>query len=976
MGNGKISGGKKMNGVIEHVAITAGSTASSTACRTTSSSNTVLAEETVVPTQVKGKDSAASPRLEVQFATHEEIPALDMAVAKQQSMMSEVSQKTSTPDDLLSQKAPSEAGTSRSGGSAMNAMNRRGRGVGSHRVSQAVKGDDADMMLSRSHSSCSGSVGDIAEIDAESKVFLTKVMSNHFLFSSLETDEYDAIFVHMKKMAPHEGQVIFSEGDSGDSCYFIRSGSYSVTINGSFIKNMGTSQSFGELALLYSMPRSATIVCTEAGEIWRMDRQRFVRCMDTLSIHNNTKALTFFKSDMDFCNLSEDHRKLLASNCSVQRFLDGQEVLREGEIANWVFIIISGKVANEDHTMISGSVVGSANLIYGKRQTSSVWAVGPVICLSLGKHALHNLEPPVVDVFRRNAIKTLIVNPVRPLRKSHLPSMTTDQLHRLIGHFEEATLEAKEIVFEPGDEGQLVFLIDGEAIVSKDADGSSIEHKLEEGMAYGEQELFSRQPMTRFMMVTRKARIHRVLCSKVEHAFGESLGETMKCNEVKRVLSDIFLFKNLKEEQIDRTVRRLQQQRFAANEIVCRQGDPAKHFFLIQEGTILIKKDNKVLRTLGAWDYFGERGLLMDEARSATCQAVESCICLVLGADDFFDIVGMFRKELERRMHLQDLNITIEDLKCKAVVGRGTFGTVRLVCHKLDNNKMYALKGVKKQEVVKGNQQKSIVMEREVNKQCYHPCIMQFIKTFQDKDHVYFLTEFLGGGDLFFAIREIGYLTKLHAQFFSGSIVLALEYLHARFIMYRDLKPENVLLDFNGAAKLVDFGCCKKEVRTHTLIGTPDYMAPEVIKQQGYTCACDWWSLGVMIHEFIVGPLPFGADATDQMSLFGSILKDPLEFPDYITDEIAKSLISGLLERRTEKRLGGSSLGAKEIKAHEYYSDFNWDALGGGFHEPPWKPDADALMKNWEESDGDLVNNVGSSKDFKHQKGMDWAKGF
>merc|ERR1719487_1649130 len=222
--------------------------------------------------------------------------------------------------------------------------------------------------------------------------------------------------------------------------------------------------------------------------------------------------------------------------------------------------------------------------------------------------------------------------------------------------------------------------------------------------------------------------------------------------------------------------------------------------------------------------------------RSATCQAVEPCVCLVLDADDFFDIVGMFRKELERRMHLQDLNIKIEDLVCKAVVGRGTFGTVRLVHHKQDQKKMYALKAVKKIEVVKGNQQKSIVMEREVNKQCYHPCIMQFIKTFQDKNNVYFLTEFLGGGDLFYAIRDIGVLSKLQAQFFSGSITLAIEFLHARGIMYRDLKPENVLLDFAGKAKLVDFGCCKQELRTSTFIGTPEYLAPEIIIGQGYTC--------------------------------------------------------------------------------------------------------------------------------------------
>lgn len=309
----------------------------------------------------------------------------------------------------------------------------------------------------------------------------------------------------------------------------------------------------------------------------------------------------------------------------------------------------------------------------------------------------------------------------------------------------------------------------------------------------------------------------------------------------------------------------------------------------------------------------------------------------------------------------------------KAVVGRGTFGTVRLVSHKQDQKKTYALKAVRKVHVVKSMQQKSIVMEREVNKQCYHPCIVQFIKTFQDRENVYFLTEFLGGGDLFFAIREIGVLSKAHSTYYAGSIVLALEYLHGRGIMYRDLKPENVLLDFKGAAKLVDFGCCKKEARTTTLIGTPEYIAPEVITGKGYTCTCDWWSLGVMLHEFVVGPLPFGAEAEDQTSLFRAILDSKLVFPDYVEDEDVMSLIAGLLERKVERRLGSSSRGAKEIKAHPYYSGFNWDALAGGFFEPPWTPDEKELMKTWEPPDGELKTGGG---DYSKQKGMDWAQGF
>lgn len=836
------------------------------------------------------------------------------------------------------------------------------------------------------------------EIDVETRNFLAQVMKKHFIFATLKDTEFDAAFYCMGAVVMHAGEDVFRQGDAGDSCYFIRSGSFKVSIDGKDVKKLGPNDTFGELALLYQMLRSATVTCEEAGELWQMSSSSFRQCMEKLSSTQTRRAEAFFRTDANFRGLPSADVKQLASACSVQQFNDSEEILREGEVGNWMFIIISGKVVPTDGRLAevferAGSIIGSLGLMYGKRQPTGARAKGPVTCLAVARSALEKLTERVEDVLRRCAFKDLLHSLPRIAEQpAFIKRLTEEQQHRLISTAEDGVFEPAEIIASPGDPAQLIVVIDGEVALVPHLEGpfreegelvfcgSAIDPRklahcvLTEGMALGEQpELLGGTSMTQFVVALTPVRVHRITYEAALATLGQPIVEIIRMNEIKMVLSDIFVFKNLREEQIDRVVGKLEQKHFKEGEVIVKQDDPAKHFYLIQSGTIVVKKDDNVLRTLGRWDYFGERGLLLSERRSATCQASEECICLSLDDDAFFDIVGMFRRELERRMHLQDLNIKMADLKCKAVVGRGTFGVVRLVYPKMKEQTMYALKCVKKWHVVKSNQEKAIVMERDVNAQCYHPCIVQFIKTFQDKQHIYFLTEFLGGGDLFFTLREIGALSKLQSQFFSGSIALGLEYLHGRGIMYRDLKPENVLLDFEGCAKLVDFGCCKQELRTTTLIGTPEYMAPEVISGKGYTCIVDWWSLGVMLHEFVVGPLPFGADTDDQMGIFRSILGDTLVFPDYVKDLEAQALVAGLLDKDPESRLGG--LGAKEIKEQAYYAGFNWDALAGGFFEPPWKPNAQALMKNWEPPDADVMDYC-SQESVTFPKSMEWAKTF
>ncbi|OLP82460.1 Sulfate adenylyltransferase [Symbiodinium microadriaticum] len=838
-------------------------------------------------------------------------------------------------------------------------------------------------------------------LDPQLEEFLTKAFQKHFLLKSVPEVECKALSLSMKVKHAVPEEVVVRQGEIVESVYFIRYGSFQMMQDNACLSNvLGPGDSFGELALLYSIPSSTTIVATENGELWKMERQRFLECKEQLSSSQIEKAMEFFQACQDFRYLKEDDQKSLAAVCTSKTFEDGSIVLQDEEVGECMLIVISGQVAAAESTADAfdrvsygkpGSVIGSVGVLYHKQQAKS-FAKGPVECLCLNKAALSGFSPSVLDVLRRAAFKAILHSlPRNPLDPEPWRILSEQQVNLLISRTEDGTFEPGEIIFAPQDGAQLIVVISGQVAIMKGLAKTREEDELvfagedvdilqqsdkviEAGHCYGKQpEFLEGVSMSTFGIAVGKVRLHRILHSNVQELLGDSLMEVMRCAEIKRVLSDIFLFKNLNEEQIDRTVRELEQQIFAAGEIIVQQDDPARHFYLIQRGTVVVRKDGKVLRTLGRWDYFGERGLLLQERRSATCQALDECICLVLDADEFFQIVGHFKDELERRMQLQDLNLSISDLQCTAVVGRGTFGVVRLVTPKGKKDAPeYALKCVKKAQVVKGHQQKAIIMEREVNAQCYHPCIVQFIKTFQDKYNVYFLTEFLGGGDLFYAIRAIGALTKVQSQFFTGSIALGIEYLHGRGIMYRDLKPENVLLDFAGRAKLVDFGCCKKEIRANTLVGTPEYLAPEVIKGKGYTKSIDWWSLGVMLYEFVVGPIPFGAGEEDQMRLFAAISEAPLTFPTYVAED-AMQVLSGLLERRPERRLGSS--GAKEIKKHLWFKGFDWDALAGGFFPPPWQPDAQAQMRNWEEPDGDLMDHV-STESFSFAKGMEWAKLF
>ncbi|KAM7087770.1 LOW QUALITY PROTEIN: serine/threonine-protein kinase N3 [Ciconia maguari] len=284
--------------------------------------------------------------------------------------------------------------------------------------------------------------------------------------------------------------------------------------------------------------------------------------------------------------------------------------------------------------------------------------------------------------------------------------------------------------------------------------------------------------------------------------------------------------------------------------------------------------------------------------------------------------------------------VQLEDFHCIAMLGRGHFGKVLLAQYK-PTGKLYAIKALKKKDIIRRDEIDSLNCEKrifEVVNSSDHPFLVNMFACFQTPHHACFVMEYTPGGDLMMRIHEDVFPEHM-AQFYTACVVLGLQFLHEKKIVYRDLKLDNLLLDAEGFVKIADFGLCKEGIgfgdRTNTFCGTPEFLAPEVLTDISYTRAVDWWGLGVLIYEMLVGESPFPGD--DEEEVFDSIVNDEVRYPRFLSSE-ALSIIRKLLRKCPERRLGAGEKDAEEIKIQAFFKEIDWDALFARTLKPPFVP--------------------------------------
>ncbi|KAK2824643.1 hypothetical protein Q5P01_021818 [Channa striata] len=303
------------------------------------------------------------------------------------------------------------------------------------------------------------------------------------------------------------------------------------------------------------------------------------------------------------------------------------------------------------------------------------------------------------------------------------------------------------------------------------------------------------------------------------------------------------------------------------------------------------------------------------------------------GSRENGEVKGPSAPEL-KRMNLHDF-VFIK------VLGKGSFGKVMLAELK-GSDEVYAVKVLKKDVILQDDDVDCTMTEKRILALARkHPYLTQLFCCFQTKDRLFFVMEYVNGGDLMFQIQRSRKFDEARSRFYAAEVTSALMFLHQHGVIYRDLKLDNILLDAEGHCKLADFGMCKEGilngVTTTTFCGTPDYIAPEILQELDYGPSVDWWALGVLMYEMMAGQPPFEADNEDD--LFESILHDDVLYPVWLSKE-AVSILKAFMTKSPNKRLGCVvTQGSEEaIKLHPFFREIDWMLLEQRKVRPPFKP--------------------------------------
>ena len=770
-----------------------------------------------------------------------------------------------------------------------------------------------------------------SDLPVEEAELVLGTIRGHFLFNHMNTSTLMQVVSSMEKIRMTGQECVVEQGqENAEHMYIVCDGACQVEVTKVAgeepvkVARLMKGAAFGEMALLHNTQRTATVRCIDEGHVFRLSRAAYQLAM-----------------------MEEGGGTLGNMKMKGGKKEDGSTLEK---IAPWVFDSIG------DTAMMSVEVL---------KDYKGLLKAASDFPLEAGEHAFsHTAERDLIG-----PALILVGSGELDFKGDPNKAANSDGLWRVsaLGDMcADTTLTEGDVlgIGSPGDEGllALAYMQYAEQQAKSRGGGESFKSRFRSQnqlrLLGGSRHRCSVRAITQAHLHILPLKNYMCILPISDHFLGNP-------DAIRSFLLNSPWCRYATSKEIDRMAYSFTPAVVKTGVEVVTIGAASAHVTLVLSGTLSVLRSRgadaeAVVCECASGDVLGERSVATGEPSLVTARANEPCVVLQLPRDEYraLNLAGLNERATARGLAAPNAQLdqprvagasdaTLNSFSTVAVVGQGAFASVGLVQHQA-SSEIFVMKKMNRNHIVASKMQKQIVRERLTLGLLDHPNIAKLYATFTSAESLFMLLEPCMGGELYCYMREVHALEELPTSFYIACVVAALDHMHTHNIMYRDLKPENLVIAANGYAKVVDFGFAKRtRSRTYTLCGTPEYLAPELILMKGHGTSVDWWALGVLLYEMLLGAAPFiwimGEPHYNlpPADLYRNILNPGYEFhmPQHLSHEVVL-LIRHLLTWHPLRRLGCLTDGTEDVKQHEFFAGarIDWKAMHEGTVEPPRKP--------------------------------------
>lgn len=745
------------------------------------------------------------------------------------------------------------------------------------------------------------------DLSQKEVVQLIECLLQHYLFQGIPYEYNLRLIKRAMLYSIGPGELVVEEGTPASYLYILAEGSLEVSVNSEVIRELNPVSCFGELVLVLSSSRMATVRTITASKLYVIERRSFEIMMDEITEINFKGLHDFVRTIPLFASIEGIYTESIVRTCLFLRYGKGQVICKEGEDGYLMYVVKTGEVqATKSNIAIGafkkGSFFGEQALLYDFPNSATFVATEECELVAFSKEQLEAIMPRISKpILYKNVLKQAFY------KSQTLRRIPETQLETVLNKFTVKTyLPGDTLVTKGTLIGSLLIVVLKGSLKVKDLTYGILD-------CIGDSSLRKHVqfPFDADVVATEEVCTGEISLLRFEKALGGSL--TQKKFDLWSFFSTIPILSDLETEKMSQlinvsTMQSVNRYEYLEGEFIFMKGDAGAYIYFIEEGGVSIYIDSNVVIRFGPREFFGERACITNTIRNASASANLPTIIWALSRADLFSILGKGRlHQLKSRIRFQSMReVKLSQLiPVRLVLSKETF--TAFIVTSVDESytshaylKAYHLSYLKERQEHYEFLKSRSLLSLEVD----HPMIIRYIKAFKSSRCLMLLYQYVIGTNMQTLLAQARKFPEEQVKDIVGQILIILDYLHTRKIALRSFGPESFLISSHGNVYLEDIKCAKSiEGRTYTLVGDPHYCSPEVLSTRGYGLEADLWVLGVLAFKLYYGKYPFGNDAEQPIEIYQSILDGDLRFPRRVMTSnscghFVKSLLKSSLEDR------------------------------------------------------------------------------